>query len=416
MPQEFRIGPPGPNSQIDLHFALTASRFSKTDSQSHWRYTYHRKGQDPVPHRHGHREEIFMRRTLCIIFISLGLAIIGLAAGPQYKLLTSIKIGGEVRWDDLFIDSANHRAYFSHNSQVEVVDTATDRLVGTIPDTPGVHGIAIANDLGRGFITYGTASGGARGTSGGRGAGAPAAPGVVLIFDPVSLKRIGTATAGQNPDALSYDPVTQRVITFNDRSRDATVIDAQTGEVIKASVPLGGKPAFSQADGKGHVYANIENSQDKQEIVEITMKDAEVTKRYPIDPCDDASGLAIDLSKMRLYTACGNKMVVVSDPIAGKVIGSSPSGAGADSIAFDDGYVLTPNGQDGTISMVGETSPGKFEQVATFPMAMRARIIGADQNLHKLYVPAADYGAGPTSGRGRAPALPGTFRIDVYGR
>ncbi len=332
------------------------------------------------------------------------LAALALAATPQYKALTKIQIGGEVRWDDLYVDSANHRAYVSHNSQVEVIDTAKDTLVGTIKDTPVVHGTAIANDLKKGFITYGPAARGANQT-----------PGSVLIFNLDDFSKIGVTTVGVSPDAVSYDPVTQRVITFND-SGDATILDAKTGQVVKLSIPLGGKPAFSQADGKGHVYANIENPQDREEIVEITMKDAALTKHYATDPCDNASGLAIDLAKMRLYTACSNKMVVVSDPATGKVIGSAPSGAGPDSITFDEGYAFTPNGQDSTISMIGETSPGKFEQVATFPMAMRARIMGADQQLHKLYVPAADYGAGPASGRGRAPAVTGTFRIEVYGR
>jgi DNA-binding beta-propeller fold protein YncE len=334
----------------------------------------------------------------------LALAVIAFAAAPAYKVSTKIKVGGEVRWDDLTVDSASHRAYISHNSQVEVVDTTNDTLIGTIKDTPSVHGTAIAKDLNKGFITYGPSA-----------RGANAAPGSVLIFNLGDFSKIGVTTVGVSPDAVSYDPVTQRVITFNDKG-DATILDAKTGEVIKMSIPLGGKPAFSQADGKGHVYANIENPQDKQEIVEITMKDAALTKHYTTEPCDNSSGLAIDLAKMRLYTACSNKVVVVSDPATGKVIGSAASGSGPDSIAFDDGYAFTPNGQDATISMIGETSPGKFEQIATFPMAMRARIIGADQQLHKLYVPAAEYGAAPASGRGRAPAVADTFRVDVYSR
>lgn len=202
----------------------------------------------------------------------------------------------------------------------------------------------------------------------------------MIVFDPAALKATGSAVTGRNPDAISYDPLTHRVITFNDRSNDSTVIDAKTGATVALSLPLGGKPAFSQADGKGHVYVNIENAQDKQEIVEITMKDSAVTKRYSTEPCDNSSGLAIDVAKMRLYTACTNKIMVVSDPVAGKVLGTAPIGTGADSIAFDDGYAFTPNGQDGTITMVGETSPGRFEVVGTFPMSPRARIIGADQN------------------------------------
>ncbi len=334
-----------------------------------------------------------MKKALFVAFAALAVA-----AVPAYKTTADIKIGGEGRWDDLYVDSPNHRLYVSHNSQVEVIDTVNDKLIGTIPDTPVVHGIAIANDLGKGFITTG-------------------APGnKVIIFDLATLKAFGTVGAGQNPDAISYDPESHRIVTLNDRSSDATIIDAKTGEVITLSLPLGGKPAFSQADGKGHVYANIENKQDKQEIVEITVKDSAVSKHYPIAPCDDPSGLAIDPVKMRLYTACANKMMAVSDPVAGKVLATPAIGGGPDSIAFDDGYAFTPNGQDGTITMVGETLPGRFEPVATFPMPMRARIIGSDPERHKLYVPAAEYGPGPATGRGRAPALPDTFHVVVYSK
>jgi DNA-binding beta-propeller fold protein YncE len=333
-----------------------------------------------------------MKKALFLVFAAMAIA-----AVPAYKITTKIKIGGEGRWDDLYVDNANHRLYVSHNNQVEVIDTVTDKLVGAILNTAGVHGIAVAADLGKGFISNG-------------------APSNVMIFDLATLKATGAVGTGRNPDAISYEPVTQRVITFNDRSNDATIIDARTGEVVTLSVPLGGKPAFSQADGKGHVYANIETAADKQEIVEITAKDSVVSKRYSTAPCDDASGLAIDLVRMRLYTSCANKLMIVSDPVAGKVLATPAIGKGPDSIAFDDGYAFTPNGQDGTITMVGETSPGKFEPVATIPMAPRARIIGADQAQHKLYVPSAEYGPGPSTGRGRAPALPDTFQIVVYGR
>lgn len=333
-----------------------------------------------------------------LFFGVVSIAVLAIAAAPAYKVSTTIKIGGEGRWDDLYVDSANHRLYVSHNSQVEVIDTVTDKMLGTIPNTPVVHGIAVASDLGKGFITTGN-------------------PGnKVIVFDLATLKATGSIAAGQNPDAISYDPVTHRIVTMNGRSSDATIIDAKTDEVIRLSLPLGGKPAFSVADGKGHVYANIENREDDQEIVEITAKDAVVSKHYATAPCDDSSGLAIDTAKMRLYTACANKMMVVSDPATGKVLATPDIGAGPDSIAFDDGYAFTPNGQDGTITMVGETSPGKFVPVATFPLAPRARIIGADTVQHKLYVPAAEYGPGPATGRGRAPALVDTFKVMVYTR
>jgi len=185
--------------------------------------------------------------------------------------------------------------------------------------------------------------------------------------------------------------------------------------VITSSVPLGGKPEFSQIDGKGHVYANIE---DKNEIVEVDAKNALVAKRYSIAPCDSPSGLVID-PKGRLYSVCDNKMMIVSDPAAGKVLATPAIGGGPDGVAFDDGYAFSANGQDGTITMVGETSPGKFEPVATIQTQRGARTIAADQKAHKLYLPAAEYGPPAESKdgkKGRPQPVPDSFQIVVVGR
>src|SRR5579862_1459350 len=277
------------------------------------------------------------------------LAVAALAA-PAYKVVGKIKIGGGGRWDYSYVDSANHRLYVSHGTQTEVIDTATDKLVGTIPGTNGVHGIAIAADLGRGF----TSDGGDND---------------VTVFDLKTLKVISKVKTGQNPDSIIYEPVSHRVFTFNGRSSDSTAIDAKTGDVITASIPVGGKPEFAQVDGKGHIYANIE---DKNEIIEIDAKNALVAKRYSIAPCDSPSGLAID-PKGRLYSVCENKLMVVSDPAASKVLASVAIGGGTDGVAFDDGYAFSANGADGTITMVGETSPGKFEPVATIQTTKGAR-------------------------------------------
>src|SRR5271169_2290163 len=304
------------------------------------------------------------------MFLLLLAAAMAFAAPPAYKVVGKIKIGGAGRWDYVYVDSANHRLYVSHGTQTEVIDTSTDKLIGTIPDTNGVHGIAIAADLGKGF------------TSDGR-------DNAVTVFDIKTNKVMGSKIkTGTNPDSIIYEPVSKRVFTFNGRSSDATAIDAKTGDVITASIPVGGKPEFSQVDGKGHVYANIE---DKNEIIEVDAKNSLVAKRYSIAPCDSPSGLAID-PKGRLYSVCENKLMIVSDPAAGKVLAQVPIGGGDDGVAFDDGYAFSANGADGTITMVGETSPGKFEAVATTPTTRGARTIGADQRAHKLYLPAAEFG------------------------
>jgi YVTN family beta-propeller protein len=319
-----------------------------------------------------------------------------LRRAPNYKVVSKIKIGGGGRWDYSYSDTANHRLYVSHGTQTEVVDTAADKLVGTIPGTTGVHGIAIANDLGRGF----TSDGGDND---------------VTVFDLKTLKVLSKVKTGQNPDAIIYEPVSHRIFTFNGRSSDSKAIDAKTGAVIAASIPVGGKPEFERIDGKGHIYANIE---DKNEIIEVDAKNALVAKRYSIAPCDGPSGLAID-PKGRLYSVCENKLMIVSDPASGKVLPSVTIGGGTDGVAFDDGYAFSANGADGTITMVGETSPGKFEAMATIPSQRLGRTIAADQKAHKLYVPAAEFGPAPAGSdgkKGRPPVLQDSFEILVVGR
>ncbi len=326
-------------------------------------------------------------------FLLVTAAAFAFAAPPSYKVVTKIKVGGATRWDYAYLDSANHRLYVSHATQTEVIDTATDKLVGTIPDTKGVHGIAIANDLGKGFTSDGQDND-------------------VTVFDLKTLKVSGKVKTGQNPDAIIYEPVTHRVFTFNGRSSDATAIDAKSGNVITASIPVGGKPEFAQVDGKGHVYANIE---DKNEIIEIDAKDALVSKRYSIAPCDGPSGLAIDPKKLLLYSVCGNKMMIVSNPATGKVLATPAIGTGVDGVAFDDGFAFSANGGDGTITMVDD----KFQPVATIPTQRGARTIASDQKAHKLYLPAAEFGppAPDKDGKkGRPQAIPDSFQIVVVGR
>src|ERR1700684_3097788 len=234
----------------------------------------------------------------------LTISVAAIAAPPTYKVAGKIKIGGAGRWDYVYVDSANHRLYASHATQTEVIDTTTDKVVGAIPGTNGVHGIAVADDLGRGFTSDGMDND-------------------VTIFDLKTLAVLGKVKTGTNPDSIVYEPVTHRIFTFNGRSKDSTVFEAKTGEIVTASIPLGGKPEFAQIDGKGHIYFNIE---DKNEIGEIDAKTAKLSKHYSIAPCDGPSGLAVDQKKDVLFSVCGNKMMVVSDPVSGKVLGTPAIG------------------------------------------------------------------------------------------
>ena len=328
----------------------------------------------------------------------LAFGAIAFAAPPTYKVITKIKVGGTGRWDYVYVDSTNHRLYVAHSGDnaVEVIDTTTDKVVAKIADTTGVHGIAVANDLGKGF----TSNGGSNN---------------VTIFDLKTSAPTGKVNTGQNPDSIIYEPTTHRVFTFNGRSKDATVIDAKTGQAVTASVPLGGKPEFSQVDGKGHVFVNIE---DKNEIVVLNAADATVAKRYSIAPCDSPSGLAIDPKKGLLFSVCDGKTMVVSDPSTGKVVATPAIGEGVDGVAFDDGYAFSANGNDGNITMVGE-SGGKYAPLATITTQRGARTIGADQKVHKLYLPTAEYGPPQPAKDGKAArpqALPDSFMILVVGR
>ena len=333
-----------------------------------------------------------MRKVITLTLAAL-FALGAFAAPTGWKIIKEIKIGGDGGWDYLTMDSAARRLYVSHNTHVVVVDPDAGKVVGDIPDTPGVHGIALAPELNRGFVSNG------RGNN-------------VTIFDMKTLKMISQAATGMNPDGIRYEPKSGRVFTFNGRSNDATAIDAKTGMVV-GTIPLGGKPEFPVADDKGHVYANIE---DKSEIVEIDAAKATVTKHYPLAPCMEPSGLAIDVKKRRLFSVCSNRVMAISDPDAGKVLGSVPIGTGSDGVAFDasTGYAVSSNG-DGTLTVVEEKG-GKWDVVENVATQRGARTITLDEKTHNFYLPVADPApAPPGGGRGRG-FVADSFRVIVVGK
>jgi len=328
-----------------------------------------------------------MRKLLVVLLLPLFVA----AAPTGYHVTGEIKIGGEGGWDYLTVDSAARRLYVSHNSHVVVVDIDANKVVGDIPDTPGVHGIAIAPELGKGFISNG------RGNN-------------VTIFDLKTLKATGTAATGENPDSIRYDAVSGRVFAFNGRSKSATAIDAKSGAVA-GTIPLPGKPEFSVADGKGKVYVNIE---DTNEIVEIDAAKATVVKKFALTGCDGPSGLAIDQKARRLFSVCSNRVMAVSDPDAGKVIATPAIGAGSDGVAFDSGtgYAISSNG-DGTLTIVAATG-GKYEVVENIATEKGARTIAVDEKTHKIYTPTAKTAA--AAGGGRTTQVPDSFKVLVVGK
>src|ERR1700689_3519920 len=253
-----------------------------------------------------------------------------------YHLLKKIPLGGEGLWDYLAFDSPTRRLFISRQTKVIVLDVDSEKVLGEIPDTTGVHGIALGQS--NGF----TSNGGA---------------GTISIFDLKSLQVIGHAQAGMNPDAIVYDPATKRVFTMNGRSGDITAIDAVSGAVV-GTIPVGGKLEFAVADGSGHLYVNVET---KSEIVQFDSKNLAVTAHWPLDPCTNPTGLAIDVKNHRLFAGCANKMMAVMDSDSGKVIATPPIGVGVDSNQFDrgTGYAFASNGS-GTLTVVHEDSPSQF--------------------------------------------------------
>ncbi len=335
-----------------------------------------------------------MRKTVSIVFMTLLFVFSVLAAATGYHVLKEIKIGGDGGWDYPEMDSAARRLYVSHNTHVVVLDPDAGKVVGDIPDTPGVHGISIVSSLNRGFISNG------RGNN-------------VTIFDLKTLKAISQTPTGENPDSIRYEPKSGRVFTFNGRSNNSTAIDAKSGMVV-GTIPMGGKPEFSVADDKGHIYVNIE---DTNEVVEIDAAKAAVSKRYSIKPCDGPSGLAIDVKNRRLFSVCGNRLMAVSDPDGGKVIATPAIGQGPDGVVFDPstGYVISSNG-DGTATIVKEAG-GKWEVQENVATARGARTIALDEKTHNVYLPTAEFGPPPPAGqRGRGAQLPDSFKILVVGK
>jgi hypothetical protein len=307
--------------------------------------------------------------------IAVSIAAVALAAGgPGYHVVTTYKIGGDGGWDYLTADSDARRVYISRGTHVMVIDADSGKSVGDIPDTPGVHGIALAADLGRGF------------TSNGR-------EGTVSIFDIKTLAAGSKVKVGDNPDAILYDPATKRVFTFNGRSQDSTAIDGATGKVL-GTIKLDGKPEFAASDAKGEVFVNIE---DKSEIQVIDPKKLEVTAKWPLAPCTEPSGLSIDRKNRRLFVGCDNKMIAVVNADSGKVLATPAIGDGVDATAFDaeTGLAFASCGGDGVLTVVKEESSDKFSVAENVPTQKGARTMALDAKTHNVFVVTAQFGPRP---------------------
>jgi len=331
-----------------------------------------------------------------LLALSLAIGALALAA-EGFKVLSSIKIGGTGGWDYVAVDANANRVYASHGTLVEVVDTKAGKVVGQITQLHGVHGIAVAPEFGKGFITNGQSNS-------------------VTIFDLKTLAKVGEPQTGQNPDSVCFEPKTKRIFTFNGRSSDSTAIDPKTNEVIK-SLPLGGKPEECAADGTGKIYANLE---DSSEIIEMDAATPAVLRHASLAPCESPSGLAIDIKNKKLFAACSNKVMAVIDIPTLKVVATPAIGAGVDGAGFDPGLGLafSSNGGDGTLSIVKEVN-GQYQTVDTVTTERGARTMTVDAKNHRVYLLAAAYGPAPEAEPGkrvRPPILPDSFHILVVGK
>jgi DNA-binding beta-propeller fold protein YncE len=312
---------------------------------------------------------------------------------PGYHVINRITTGGEGGWDYLTIDTTSNRLFLSRGTHVMVVDLGNNSVIADIPNTLGVHGVALAPELNRGFTSNG------RDTS-------------VTIFDYKTLAPITVVKIpGRNPDAILYDPATKRVFTFNGATANATVIDATNGNVV-GSVDLGGKPEAGVVD-RGRVYVNVE---DKNEIVVFDPQTLAVYAHWPLAPCEEPTGLAIDRVHQRLFAGCGNKVMAVVDTKTGKVVAAPAVGNGVDASGFDPATQLafTSNGE-GSITVVHEDTPDKYTVVETVPTQRGARTMTVNPKTHRLYTVSAEFGPAPAPTadrpRPRPPMIPGTFVV-----
>jgi YVTN family beta-propeller protein len=318
------------------------------------------------------------------------------AADGPYRLLKEIAIGGEGGWDYLIVDSAAHRLYVSHATKVVVVDLDANTIAGEIAPAPGVHGIALAPELGRAFVSNGRSD-------------------TVSIVDMKTLKILDAVKTGANPDAILYDPAHKEVYSFNHTGKSVTVFDATSGEV-RATIPLPGVAEFGVLDAAGgRVYVNVE---DTSVVVAIDTTKRVAVATWPLAPGEEPTGLAFDPASRRLFAACGNERLVMLDAVSGKVLASTPIGKGADGAAFDpgNGFAFASN-SDGTLTVARPEGPDKLTVVQSLKTPARSRTMTLDPTTHRLYVPAAEFLAaspGPDGRPGRPQIAPGSFKVMVY--
>jgi len=336
-----------------------------------------------------------------LLAIAIAFSVVGFShaatpapAGSGYHVIKTVAVGGDGGWDYVYVDSDARRVYVSRGTHTMVLDADTYAVVGDIPDTQGVHGIAIASDLGRGFTSNGRSND-------------------VTVFDLKTLKPIGSnVKTDANPDAILYEPVTKRVFTFNGRGKNASAINAADGTVL-GNIDLRGKPEFAAADGNGSIFVNNEDSSELHHLDAATLKELH---HWPLAPCKGPSGLAMDVKNRRTFSVCDEKVMSVVNVDTGKVVANPAICEGPDAAGFDpsSGLVFASCG-DGNLTVIHEDSPDKYTVVDTVPTKKTARTMGLDLKTHNIFLPAADFDP-PAPGERRGKMKPGSFVIVVVGK
>lgn len=329
--------------------------------------------------------------AVCIASILLAAIAISsaFAAGADYKVVATWKLGGDGGWDYLTADSDGHRLFIARATRVMVLDTESGKQIGEIPDTPGVHGVALVPALGRGFISNGGED-------------------MVSVFDLKTLAVEKKIKVGTRPDAIVYDPFSKRVFTFNARSHDTTAIEASKGEVA-GKIDLGGKPEFAASDEKGTMWVNIE---DTSELVAFDPVKLAVKSKWKLADCEEPTGLSIDRKTRRLFVGCGNKKMAIVDADSGKVVASPAIGEGCDATAFEAELGLAfASAGDGTITVIHEDGADKFTVAQTVTTQKGARTMAVDARTHKIYTVTANVGPRP-----ERKVEPGSFVVLVVER
>jgi YVTN family beta-propeller protein len=332
-----------------------------------------------------------MKRVIAIVLAAVFVAAIPAFAQKQFKVADQVKLGGEGGWDYLVYDKDGQRLFITRGTHVMVVDAKSLKLTADIPDLSGIHGVALAPEFNRGFISNGGDN-------------------TVTVFDLKTLKKLDSVKVGERPDAILYEPFSKHVFTFNARSKDSTVVDAATGKVV-GTVALGGKPEFPASDGKGKLYVNIE---DKSQIAQVDVSKNAVLNTWSVAPCQEPSALAFDVEHHRLFAGCDNKMMAVVDSDSGKVVTTVPIGEGVDAGRFNPKtqQVFMSCGE-GVLTVIHEDSPDKYTVQENLPTAKGARTMALDKDNNVVYLVTAQREDKPVPAGQRPTMVPGSFELIV---